>query len=83
MTYGPARTLPGHNIKITTNPDTEPFWEAAKAHRLTACQCGDCGQYRMPPSPYCPNCQSTSTLTPFRADHTEAPARLSRPGVRL
>jgi uncharacterized protein len=64
MTYGPARALPGHNIQITTNPDTEPFWEAAQAHRLTACQCGDCGHFRMPPSPYCPKCQSTKKVWP-------------------
>jgi uncharacterized protein len=64
MTYGPARALPGHDIQITTNPDTEPFWLAAKAHKLTACQCGDCGHFRMPPSPYCPECQSTKKAWP-------------------
>lgn len=58
MAYGPARALPGDGTAISTNPDTEPFWLAAKEHRLTACQCGSCGQFRMPPSPYCPNCQS-------------------------
>ena len=36
MTYGPARALPGDQIRITTNPDTEPFWQAAKEHKLTA-----------------------------------------------
>lgn len=64
MAYGPARALPGDQIAISTNPDTEPFWEAAKEHRLTACQCGNCGQFRMPPSPYCPNCQSTEKSWP-------------------
>ena len=58
MAYGPARHLPGENLAITTNPDTEPFWEAAKERKLTACQCASCGHFRMPPSPYCPNCQS-------------------------
>jgi uncharacterized OB-fold protein len=56
--YGLARALPGDQIKITTNPDTEPFWEAAKAHKLTACQCGECGKFRMPPTPICPECGS-------------------------
>lgn len=64
MSYGPARALPGEQIAISTNPDTEPFWEAAKEHRLTACQCGDCGQFRMPPSPYCPNCLSKNKNWP-------------------
>ena len=56
--YGPAHLLPGERIGITTNPDTEPFWEAAREGRLTACQCADCGHFRMPPSPYCPECSS-------------------------
>ena len=58
MAYGLARPLPGEQLSITTNPGTEPFWEAAKEHRLTACQCAQCGHFRMPPSPYCPSCQS-------------------------
>lgn len=64
MTYGQARALPGQNIQITTNPDTEPFWEAAKAHKLTACQCADCGHFRMPPTAYCPECQSSNKAWP-------------------
>ena len=30
MTYGPARALPGDQIRITTDPDTEPVWQAAE-----------------------------------------------------
>jgi uncharacterized protein len=56
--YGPALLLPGQQIRITTNPNTEPFWEAAKGHKLTACQCAKCGHFRMPPSAYCPECSS-------------------------
>lgn len=67
MTYGPARALPGEQIAISTNPDTEPFWGEAKAHRLTACQCADCGHFRMPPSPYCPSCQSREKAWPTLA----------------
>ena len=62
--YGPARALPGDQIKITTNPDTEPFWQAAKEQRLTACQCAQCGQFRMPPTAYCPNCSSRDKAWP-------------------
>src|SRR3546814_4943601 len=58
MAYGPARVLPGEQIRITTNPDTEPFWQAAKEHKLTACQCGECGRFRMPPTAVCPDCGS-------------------------
>lgn len=58
IVYGPARVLPGEQIKISTNPDTEPFWLAAKERRLTACQCASCGTFRLPPTPYCPACSS-------------------------
>jgi uncharacterized protein len=64
MSYGPARALPGENIRISTNPNTEPFWEAAKEKRLVACKCGSCGHFRMPPSPYCPECQSNQVEWP-------------------
>lgn len=59
-----AIAIPGDHITITTNPDTEPFWDAAKENRLTACQCGDCGTFRMPPTAYCPNCRSKNRAWP-------------------
>ena len=62
--YGPARLLPGAQIAIATNPDTEPFWAAAKEHRLTACKCGSCGRFRMPPTPFCPACSSREKTWP-------------------
>jgi uncharacterized OB-fold protein len=60
----PAQVLPGENVRITTDPYTEPFWHAAKEGRLTACQCGKCGHFRMPPSPFCPECQSMDMVWP-------------------
>jgi uncharacterized OB-fold protein len=62
--YGPARVLPGEQISISTNPDTEPYWRAAKEHRLTACQCASCGAFRSPPTPYCPVCSSKAKAWP-------------------
>jgi uncharacterized OB-fold protein len=64
ITYGPARLLPGEQIHIATSTDTEPFWQAAKEHRLTACQCAACGHFRMPPTPVCPECSSIERLWP-------------------
>ena len=58
MAYGPARALPGEQIRITTNPDTEPYWQAAKEGKLTACQCGECSRFLMPPTAVCPHCGS-------------------------
>jgi len=53
-----ARALPGDRVRITTDPHTEPFWQAAKDNRLVAPRCGDCGTFRMPPTPFCPSCRS-------------------------
>ena len=62
--YGPALLLPGEKIRITTNPDTEPFWQAAREHKLTACECANCGHFRMPPTAYCPECSSRDKKWP-------------------
>lgn len=59
-----SEMIPGERIAITTDTWTEPFWQAAKDGRLTACQCTDCGTFRMPPTPFCPNCQSQNTDWP-------------------
>lgn len=53
-----ATALPSDFVQITMNPVTEPFWEAAKERRLSAPKCSDCGTFRLPPTPYCPECQS-------------------------
>jgi uncharacterized OB-fold protein len=55
-----ANTIPGELVRIAVNKTTEPFWEAAKQHRLAAPQCAECGQFRMPPTPFCPNCRSAA-----------------------
>jgi hypothetical protein len=53
-----STALPGENVHITTDPYTEPFWQAAKEERLVAPKCADCGTFRLPPTPFCPSCQS-------------------------
>jgi hypothetical protein len=35
-----------------------PYWEHAKAHRLTVQTCKACGDRHFPPSPVCPECLS-------------------------
>jgi len=54
-----AQLLPGETVRIATNPVTEPFWRAAQEERLVAPRCAACGAFRMPPTPFCPGCQST------------------------
>lgn len=59
-----AIPLPGDQISIEVDRFTRPFWEAAKEGRLVGCQCGVCHRFRMPPSPFCPNCNSQEMLWP-------------------
>jgi uncharacterized OB-fold protein len=35
---------------------TSPFWDAATRHELVAPQCANCGEFRLPPTPFCWNC---------------------------
>jgi uncharacterized OB-fold protein len=55
-----AQALPPDHVRITTDTSTEPFWQAAKEKRLVAPKCADCGTFRLPPTPFCPECQSTN-----------------------
>ncbi len=54
----PKGVLPADVIWLTPNVFTEPFWLATAAHRLTIPRCTNCGEYRMPPSPFCPTCRA-------------------------
>lgn len=40
------------------SPGTQAFWDAAKQDRLVAPRCTTCGTFRLPPSPFCFQCQS-------------------------
>lgn len=53
-----ARRPPPELFKLSVNAWTAPFWEAARRHQLVAACCADCGRFRMPPTPFCPHCQS-------------------------
>ena len=37
---------------------SQPFWDAAAEHRLVMPHCQDCGRFRWPAGPFCPNCRS-------------------------
>ncbi|MGB2693726.1 MAG: OB-fold domain-containing protein [Dehalococcoidia bacterium] len=46
-------------------PLTEPFWSAAREHRLVIQRCDDCAAYRFPPEIACVYCGSLrATWTP-------------------
>lgn len=38
--------------------DSAPFWAAVREHRLTLQRCDECGRYRFPARPICPDCRS-------------------------
>src|SRR5215470_9753577 len=54
----PTMTDPGADAR------TQPFWDATKDRKLTAPQCANCGQFRMPPTMFCPNCLSRELQWP-------------------
>ncbi|HZO80465.1 MAG TPA: Zn-ribbon domain-containing OB-fold protein [Candidatus Binataceae bacterium] len=48
------------NEKPVPVPDelSQPFWDAAREHRLVAQRCSECGYYNHPPRPTCDRCSS-------------------------
>lgn len=38
--------------------DSQPFWDAAREHRLVIQRCSECRRLRHPPQPSCPACGS-------------------------
>ncbi len=55
MTNAPARPLP------QPQPETDFYWQKAKAHELWLMRCKDCNQNYFYPRPICPNCFSRNT----------------------
>lgn len=48
-------------LEIAMDTWTQPFWDAAAQERLVVPRCGQCGHYRWPPGPFCPECHSQET----------------------
>ncbi len=59
-----ATTPPEALFTPTEDRWTAPFWQAARTRRLTACRCAACGAFRMPPTPFCPECRSQDVEWP-------------------
>lgn len=53
-----AKSPPEALFQPSMDQWTRPFWEAARQRRLVAPQCRACGTFRMPPTPFCPQCLS-------------------------
>jgi uncharacterized OB-fold protein len=54
--------MTGAILPDTEDPETKPFWDAAREGRLVVQQCGDCGHLRFPPHPGCPECHGSETV---------------------
>jgi hypothetical protein len=52
-----AKSPPMLSFTLVADRWTRPFWDAAAEHRLVAARCADCGRFRMPPTPFCPDCR--------------------------
>ncbi len=53
-------TMPERNKKPLPTPDelSQPFWEAAKQHKLVVQRCQECSYFNHPPRLACDACQS-------------------------
>ena len=49
--------MPDFMARLNPDPWTEPFWQAASEHHLVAPKCTNCGEFRMPPAPFCWKCR--------------------------
>lgn len=51
--------IPDSISRLHPDPFTQPFWDAAREHRLVAARCAGCGTIRpMPPGPFCWGCDN-------------------------
>lgn len=53
-----AKRPPAAFFQLATDQWTAPFWAAAARRELSVPRCADCAIFRMPPTPFCPNCHS-------------------------
>jgi hypothetical protein len=44
-------------VELAPDAHTQPFWDAAREHRLELPRCRDCGVFVVPPTGYCPHCR--------------------------
>ena len=72
-------------------PETRPYWDALKEHKLLIQRCKDCSKAYFYPRPFCPHCFSSNvewfeasgkgTLYSFVINHRPAPGFGSDPYV--
>jgi len=53
-----SKSPPDELFELATDAWSEPFWDAAREHRLVMPKCTSCGQSRELGAPFCHHCQS-------------------------
>jgi len=53
----PADALPAVFAELGPDAWTQPFWAAAREHRLAVPRCDNCQTFRYPPAPFCHACR--------------------------
>ncbi|ROM33941.1 hypothetical protein BK648_24590 [Pseudomonas poae] len=53
-----SKAPPDELFELATDAWTEPYWNAAREHRLVMPRCTDCGKAREIGAPFCHHCQS-------------------------
>jgi hypothetical protein len=53
--------MSGAILPDTEDPETKPFWDAAREGQLVVQRCTDCGHLRFPPHPGCPECHGLAS----------------------
>ena len=54
---GTQGVFPSIMKETAANDLTRPFWEAARDNRFVCARCTNCGTFRLPPAPFCYECQ--------------------------
>ena len=54
--------IEGAPLPATDDPLDRAFWASACREKLVVQACGDCGEWRFPPRPMCPQCQSENVV---------------------
>ena len=63
-------------------PDEAPFWAWCRRHELRIQRCSDCGAFRHPPRPWCPECRSSGfSWEPVRGTGTVVSYTICHPPV--
>jgi hypothetical protein len=82
-------------LQVPTDAHSQPFWDSAAARKLLMPRCTQCGTFRWPAGPFCPQCRSQQvewvppgqgriysfTVLPMRGEVGNAPQQFRIPAL--